>query len=86
MFEKLIDKYNAKKLEQKIKNSLCIFRYDLKFIYTKNYLKLYIKPKYYKEEFSKMPMMISYSECYFALLHYGEFIKEIKDTIKDYKF
>jgi hypothetical protein len=79
MIEKILDKYYAKKLEAKIKNSLSLYCIDKSFIYSKSIISLYVKNKKWKDDCYTLIMAIPYEECFELLIDNKRYISLIKD-------
>lgn len=86
MLEKIIDKYYAKKLVQKLIDAISVYYIDKNVIYTKHMVELYVKKKKWKEENYVLIMAKPYSECFDVLVNgYMELEKTVRESIKKLK-
>lgn len=70
MIEKILDKYYAKKLKEKMEYDLSLYYVDKYFKFTNNLLELYIKDRKWKETEYILVMAIPFSECFEKIVNY----------------
>lgn len=82
ILEKQIDKYFTKKIEFEIKNFLCVYDLDKKFVYNKNLFSLYIKKRKLENAYYILIFSMPYKESYKTLINIENVKKEIKKFIE----
>lgn len=83
MIEKILDKYYAKKLIDKLSNDLILYYIDKKVNFNKNSFHLEIKYRKFNEEYNRI-LILSYNECFDILVnHYEDFKKQIINIVED---
>lgn len=83
MIEKLLDKYYAKKLIDKLSNDLMIYYIDKRIKFNKDSFHLEIKYKKFDEEYYNRILILPYNECFDILVNrYEDFKKQIINIVE----
>ena len=84
MIEKILDKYYAKKLIDKLSDDLMIYSIDKRIKFNKNSFHLEIKKRKYDPEYYKRILILPYDECFDIYINrYKEFKKDILSIIEE---
>lgn len=82
VIEKILDKYYMKKLVDRIKLGLLIYRLDFEYKYEKDGFLINIKKKKYKDYTTLIKIDKKY--CLSYLCDYGNFIDDVRDLVIKY--
>lgn len=83
MLEKILDIYFSKKLADKVRREVKIYYADAKSEIKYNCLKVYVKPREYKDKYYKEVLTLEINNSFDVLLNYNIYKDSIIKTLEE---